>query len=220
MFAVLLSPARIQRSGNPDCGRKWGLERILSKPFALPVSPRWHGNIQCGTELRQISFGNAQVSCCLCAGDRPDKVIKLFTRHHCSRLHVRQACRPYSQLALNRTSAAVGARAGIFQSWPLRKGRPRLVGDPPTLLPLDASGRNVVDDVTRECLASIPDTSISGRRVVRELTTQVERRGKPDMIVSDKGTELTSNTLAPEMPTGTPFRSWLPLSRLDPSEMS
>ena len=30
---------------------------------------------------------------------------------------------------------------------------------------------NVVDDVTRECLAAIPDTSISGRRVARELTS-------------------------------------------------
>ncbi len=29
---------------------------------------------------------------------------------------------------------------------------------------------NVVDDVTRECLAAIPDPSISGRRVARELT--------------------------------------------------
>ena len=29
---------------------------------------------------------------------------------------------------------------------------------------------NVVDDVTRECLAAIPDTSISGRRVARDLT--------------------------------------------------
>jgi hypothetical protein len=28
---------------------------------------------------------------------------------------------------------------------------------------------NIVDDVTRECLAAIPDTSISGRRVTREL---------------------------------------------------
>jgi putative transposase len=46
---------------------------------------------------------------------------------------------------------------------------------------------NVVDDVTRECLAAIPDTSISGRRVARELTALVERRGKPGMIVSDKG---------------------------------
>ena len=29
---------------------------------------------------------------------------------------------------------------------------------------------NIVDDVTRECLAAIPDTSISGKRVARELT--------------------------------------------------
>ncbi len=44
---------------------------------------------------------------------------------------------------------------------------------------------NVVDDVIRECLAAVPDTSISGRRVVRELTELIERRGKPGMIVSD-----------------------------------
>ncbi|MBB3980368.1 transposase InsO family protein [Rhizobium azooxidifex] len=54
---------------------------------------------------------------------------------------------------------------------------------------------NIVDDVTRECLAAIPDTSISGRRVARELTTLIERRGKPGMIVSDNGTELTSNVI-------------------------
>jgi transposase InsO family protein len=54
---------------------------------------------------------------------------------------------------------------------------------------------NIVDDVTRECLAAIPDTSISGRRVARELTVLIERRGKPDMIVSDNGTELTSNAM-------------------------
>lgn len=29
---------------------------------------------------------------------------------------------------------------------------------------------NIVDDVTKECLGAIPDTSISGRRVARELT--------------------------------------------------
>lgn len=44
---------------------------------------------------------------------------------------------------------------------------------------------NIVDDVTRECLAAIPDTSISGRRVARELAALIERRGKPGMIVSD-----------------------------------
>jgi putative transposase len=54
---------------------------------------------------------------------------------------------------------------------------------------------NVVDDVTRECLAAIPDTSISGRRVARELTALIDRRGKPGMIVSDNGTELTSNAI-------------------------
>ena len=42
-------------------------------------------------------------------------------------------------------------------------------------------------------MAAIPDTSISGRRVARELTMLVERRGKPGMIVSDNGTEFTSN---------------------------
>ena len=54
---------------------------------------------------------------------------------------------------------------------------------------------NIVDDVTRECLAGIPDTSISGKRVARELTTLIERRGKPRMIVSDNGTEFTSNAI-------------------------
>ena len=54
---------------------------------------------------------------------------------------------------------------------------------------------NIVDDVTRECLAAIPGTSISGRRVARELTALIERRGKPGMIVSDNGTEFTSNAM-------------------------
>lgn len=54
---------------------------------------------------------------------------------------------------------------------------------------------NIVDDVTRECLAAIPDTSISGVRVARELTTLIEQRGKPGMIVSDNGTEFTSHAI-------------------------
>ena len=47
-------------------------------------------------------------------------------------------------------------------------------------------------DVTGECLAAVPDTSICGRSVVRELIAQ---RGKPGMIVSDNGMELTSNAV-------------------------
>nr|WP_156025749.1 IS3 family transposase [Sphingomonas phyllosphaerae] len=54
---------------------------------------------------------------------------------------------------------------------------------------------NIVDDVTRECLRAVADTSISGRRVVRELTALIAERGKPTMIVSDNGTELTSNAV-------------------------
>jgi len=54
---------------------------------------------------------------------------------------------------------------------------------------------NIVDDVTKECLGAIADTSISGRRVARVLTTIVARRGKPGSIVSDNGTEFTCNAM-------------------------
>jgi putative transposase len=54
---------------------------------------------------------------------------------------------------------------------------------------------NVVDDFTRECLASVLDTSLSGVRVVRELDRLCLRRGQPAMIVSDNGTELTSHAV-------------------------
>ena len=54
---------------------------------------------------------------------------------------------------------------------------------------------NIVDDVTRECLTAIPDTSISGKRIARELTMLIGIRGKPQMIVSDNGTEFTSNAI-------------------------
>jgi len=52
---------------------------------------------------------------------------------------------------------------------------------------------NVADDVTRDCLAAVPDTSNSGKRVVREFTELIAVRGKHGMIVSDNDTELTSN---------------------------
>jgi putative transposase len=53
----------------------------------------------------------------------------------------------------------------------------------------------IVDNCTRECLALVADTSISGRRVARELDSVVRRRGQPRTIVSDNGTELTSNAI-------------------------
>jgi len=96
-----------------------------------------------------------------------------------------------------------------------RGGRKRALGTrAPMTLPQDANQRwsldfvsdalacgrrfrvlNVIDDWSRECLASVVDTSISGKRVVSELVAIVERRGKPLTIVSDNGTELTSRAI-------------------------
>jgi len=50
----------------------------------------------------------------------------------------------------------------------------------------------VVDDFTRECIRLVADTSLSGQRVFRELDAIIMQRGKPNMVVSDNGTELTS----------------------------
>lgn len=50
----------------------------------------------------------------------------------------------------------------------------------------------VVDDHTRENLALVADTSLSGLRVTRELDRLIAERGAPSTIVSDNGTEFTS----------------------------
>jgi len=50
----------------------------------------------------------------------------------------------------------------------------------------------VVDDHTRENLALIAETSLSGLRVTRELDRVISERGMPGTIVSDNGTEFTS----------------------------
>jgi putative transposase len=96
-----------------------------------------------------------------------------------------------------------------------RGGRKRALGTrAPMTVPQDANQRwsidfvqdaiddgrrfrilNVVDDFTRECLASVLDTSLSGVRVVRELDRLCSLRGRPAMIVSDNGTELTSHAV-------------------------
>lgn len=90
---------------------------------------------------------------------------------------------------------AVGARAPI-----LVEARPNARWSIDFVHDQLANGRrfcvlNIVDDVTKQCLGAIPDTSISGRRVARELTEIIERHGKPGMIVSDHGTEFTCNAM-------------------------
>ncbi|TAZ92115.1 IS3-like element ISRle4 family transposase [Rhizobium ruizarguesonis] len=96
-----------------------------------------------------------------------------------------------------------------------RGGRKRAIGTrAPMLVPMVANDRwsldfvsdqftdgrrlrilTVVDDCTRECLALVSDTSLSGLRVARELDRIIEERGKPRMIVSDNGSEFTSNAI-------------------------
>lgn len=63
-----------------------------------------------------------------------------------------------------------------------------------------ASGRRfrvlkVVNNVTRERLAAVADTSISGKQVVRELTKLTSERGNHYITVSDNGANLTSSAL-------------------------
>ncbi len=51
----------------------------------------------------------------------------------------------------------------------------------------------IVDDLTRESLKMLVDTSIDGERVA--LSEFIEIRGKPDCILSDDGTEFTSHAI-------------------------
>ena len=96
-----------------------------------------------------------------------------------------------------------------------RGGRKRAIGTrAPMLIPLKPNERwsldfvsdqltdgrrfrilTIVDDCTRECLALVADTSLGGVRVARELDQLIASRGKPKMIVSDNGTEFTSNAI-------------------------
>ena len=47
-----------------------------------------------------------------------------------------------------------------------------------------------------QCLALVADSSLSGLRVARELDALIRQRGqRPETIVSDKGTEFTSNAI-------------------------
>jgi hypothetical protein len=52
----------------------------------------------------------------------------------------------------------------------------------------------MVDDFTLKCLGLVVDISLIGRRLVGELDRMIESRGCRRMIVSDNGTEFTSNT--------------------------
>jgi putative transposase len=54
---------------------------------------------------------------------------------------------------------------------------------------------NILDIVTRECLAIEVDTSLPGQRVVRVLDQLVEQHGTPKQITIDNGPEFTGQVL-------------------------
>ncbi len=54
---------------------------------------------------------------------------------------------------------------------------------------------NVVDDFSRECVLQVPDFSISGQRVARELDQLAESRPLPTTIVCDNGPEFTGKAM-------------------------
>jgi putative transposase len=55
---------------------------------------------------------------------------------------------------------------------------------------------NVIDDFNREVLSITVDTSLPSQRVIRELETLVDWRGRPDAIRSDNGPEFISLALS------------------------
>lgn len=55
---------------------------------------------------------------------------------------------------------------------------------------------NIIDDCSRRFLRAVVDTSISGKRVVRELNELVAEIGAPEQIVLDNGPEFICSALA------------------------
>jgi putative transposase len=54
----------------------------------------------------------------------------------------------------------------------------------------------LIDEATRECLALEVDTSITGKRVTSILNKAAFFRGTPEEILTDNGSEFTSNALS------------------------
>lgn len=53
----------------------------------------------------------------------------------------------------------------------------------------------VIDVFSRKCLGILVDSSLNSRRVVKTLEALIEEHGRPEEIISDNGTEFTSNTV-------------------------
>jgi putative transposase len=115
-------------------------------------------------------------------------------------MNLKKVYRLYSEegLAVRRRRGrkrAIGTRAPLHQAH-----RPNQIWVLDFVSDVLETGRrfrvfNVEDQLTREGLAAEVDTSLPGPRVARALDGIVAERGKPMMIVSDNGTELTCNAM-------------------------
>jgi len=115
-------------------------------------------------------------------------------------MNLKRAYRLYREegLAVRRRRGrkrALGTRAALHQA-----SRPNEIWVLDFMSDVLQSGRrfrvfNVEDQLTRQGLVAEVDTSLPALRVVRALDRLVAERGKPMMIVSDNGTELTSNAI-------------------------
>jgi len=128
-------------------------------------------------------FGYRRLHLLLCREGKTLNRKKLYRLYKEERLTVRK--RGGRKRALG-TRAPMAVPQGINQRWSLD-----FVSDA-----LTDSRRfrilAVIDDFNRECLALVADVSLSG---VRELNRIAELRSYPRLIVSDNGTELTSNAI-------------------------
>jgi transposase InsO family protein len=140
------------------------------------------------TRLRELAnqrrrFGYRRLFILLREQGEPSGINRIYRLDREEGLTVRKARRRWEPRTLILVEARVNARWSLdFVHDQFARGRRFRI-------------LNIVDDVTRECLAAIPDTSISGKRVARELTELIGTRGKPGMVVSDNGTEFTSNAI-------------------------
>src|ERR1700735_3063254 len=141
-----------------------------SQDGPLPLHPRRAPDTELRTKLRDLAnarrrFGYRRLFILLRQDGERSGINRIYRLYRGEGLTVRK------RRARRR---AVGARAPIpVESKPNARWSVDLVHDQ------FACGRrlrilNIVDDVTRECLAAIPDTSISGRRVARELTALIK----------------------------------------------
>lgn len=127
--------------------------------------------------------------------------LHVLLKRHGYRINVKRTYRLYSK-------AGLGIRRKRKKLPSEQRGRPEPAANiPNTRWAMDfvsdrlKTGRRVriltvLDESSRECLACIADTSLTGQRVARILDQLVETNGRPKEILTDNGPEFTSNAMS------------------------